>query len=415
LTALPGSDPLIQAFPDVTVGEAFIATALERSNGWEEFSALAIRIEFEADAAPAAGRLEHRRLSLGRVLAALCKPGKGTWGVLDPLHLACFLAGDNASGSLESAREIQQSLEANGGGRVTLGVARYPMIDFQRDQILDNAFKALDHAEFIGPGSRVAFDAVSLNISGDKRYDAGDIAGAVEEYRRGLLLDPDNVNIHNSLGVCYGVQGDLAKALEEFSAAMRLDGQEVMAVYNTGLTYTLRKEIDQGLLHLKKAAELDDSVFEVCLQLGRVCLDAGDTDGGRHYLEKARSMRPESSAVLFYLGECHNAADRQKEAVAAYQAAIKNDPGNAAALSALGRLYDRRGENREIALMFCEQSVKIAPDNPLFYFRLGRLYLKHGRLEEARAALKTAAELGHDVDSDPAAVQQAAAGESGSD
>jgi tetratricopeptide (TPR) repeat protein len=393
LVSLPGSDPLAQAFPDVRVGEAFIAEGDRLLTDWDSFGVLVMRIELNGEE----DQLEQHRLALARVLDSLCSVGAATWGLLDPLHLACFLPGTGRADYLEDARMIQMSLASDGGRRVTFGVASFPTIDYSREEILDNAFKALDHAELLGPGSRVAFDAVSLNISGDKLYEAGNVEGALAEYQKGLLLDPDNLNLHNSLGVCYGVQGDLDRALEEFSTAMRLDADEVMAVYNTGLTHSLRKETDKGLAHLKKAVQIDDGVFEVCLELGRVYLEAGDGEVGQRYLQKARELRPESPTALFYLGECHSAAGRQKEAVAAYQAAIKFDPNSAAALSALGWLYECRGENREIGLMFCEQSVQIAPDNPLYQYRLGRLYLNHGRRADAEAALKTAADLGYDV------------------
>ncbi len=400
LGALPAADPLAQAFPEVLVGEAFVSAALEALGGWEAFAALALHIEPAESPAADGDGLALARLALARVLAPACRGAHGLWGVLDPCHMGCFLPGDAAAGQVETASRVQESFAGEGCGTLTAGVAFYPMIDFEREEILANAFKALDHAEFFGPGSRVVFDAVSLNISGDKRYDAGDIDGAVREYGKGLLLDPDNVNIHNSLGVCYGVMGDFERALGEFAAATRLDEGEVMAVYNTGLIHSLRKETERGLAFLKKAEALDGSLFEVVLQLGRVTLEAGDAETARQYLEKARTLNPQSGAVAFCLGECCSALKRPKEAISAYQAAIKSDPYHAAALSALGWLYHQREENREIALLFCEQSVKIAPETPLFRFRLGRLYLGHGRIPEALAAFQAAAMLGHDVASD---------------
>jgi len=411
---LPDADPLIQAFPEVAIGDGFGAAVAEKAKQWDTFGALVIRIEQPADTDPGAIRIEDRRLALARVLARLCSTENGVWGVVDHRHLACVVEDGDETACLERARSIQQSLGSL-GDRIIGGAAVYPTGDFERDQVLGNAFKALAHAEFLGPGSLVAFDAVSLNISGDNHYDAGDIAGAVKEYRKGLLLDPQNVNIHNSLGVCYGVLGEFDKALAEFSEAMRIDESEVMAVYNTGLTYILRDEVERGMEYLKKAVQIDDGIFEICLQLGRVCLEAGDAEDGRGYLEKALAIRPDSAAAHFFLGECHNSANRNKEAETAYQSAIKNDPNHAAALSSLGWLYDRLGENRDIALIFCEQSVKIAPDVALYHYRLGRLYLKHGRLDAARAALKAAADLGHDVGAELDIIEQPAACRSASE
>ncbi len=92
----------------------------------------------------------------------------------------------------------------------------------------------MTHAAVVGPGSMVVLDAVSLNISGDQLYQAGNLQGAVEEYRKALQLDPSNVNVHNSLGVCYGMMERYDAAEAEFDAALLLKPDEVMALYQSG-------------------------------------------------------------------------------------------------------------------------------------------------------------------------------------
>ena len=85
------------------------------------------------------------------------------------------------------------------------------------------------------------------------------------------------------------------------------------------------------------------------------------------------------------------------EAVSAYKTAIRQNPNDADALSALGYLFDLQGENPEITTIFCQQSVDIAPENGLFRYRLGSLYLKRNLLKEALEQFQKADELGHDV------------------
>ncbi|MCJ7833132.1 MAG: hypothetical protein MUQ20_01945, partial [Deltaproteobacteria bacterium] len=52
----------------------------------------------------------------------------------------------------------------------SLALSDYPCPPFHKGDILDNTIKALDHLSFLKPGSFIAFDSVSLNISGDKLY-----------------------------------------------------------------------------------------------------------------------------------------------------------------------------------------------------------------------------------------------------
>jgi len=282
-------------------------------------------------------------------------------------------------------------------GSVTIGIAGYPTIDFPKNRILDNARKALDHAAFFGPGSVVCFDAVSLNISGDQYYQEDDIEGAVEEFQKALELDPVDVNVHNSLGVCYGVRGDYRKAAAAFETATRLDPSEPMSRHNQGLVYLMAEgDREKALDYFLKADAIGDEIFEVAFQIGKLYLELEKPEKGKGYLEKAAAIRPSSGIARRYLGDCYEVLGMTETAVSAYKSAVKQNPNDAEALSALGFLLDRIGENSEIVATFYNHSVEIAPENGLFRYRLGTLHLKEGDLEQALAAFRKARELGHD-------------------
>ena len=87
---------------------------------------------------------------------------------------------------------------------------------------------------------------------------------------------------------------------------------------------------------------------------------------------------------------------KNEEAFQAYRQAVKYSPNDAAALSALGLLYENKGENPEIGALFCEKSVEIAPHDGKFRHRLGKLYLKQNRLDDALNAFQAAIERGYD-------------------
>jgi len=277
-----------------------------------------------------------------------------------------------------------------------VGLASYPSVNFNKRQIIENARKALDHATFFGPGSTVAFDAVSLNISGDQLYQEGDISGAIKEFNTGLQLDPSNANIHNSLGVCYGVLSAFEKAIEKFEAAIWLDPKEIMAIYNLGVVNLLMDKKDKALELFLEAGGVGEDVFEVAFETGKLYLETGEPEKAKEFLEKAVSLRPESGIGFRYLGQCYAALNNTDEAVSAYKKAVKLNPNDANSLSALGYLFELQDENSEIATLFCQKSIEISPENGLFRHRLGRLYLKQNRFEEALKEFIEATKLGHD-------------------
>lgn len=387
-----------KAFPDILVGENLIRKAMIFFEYSEKFDAMIIKIDCLKHGDDAAFTDQEIDLWMGmaNIIDALCKYEDGIWGHLEAGRFGCFFPKKDSVSSLEFAKKINNRLTADKNETVSIGIASYPTLNFNKDQIIKNAEKALDHASFFGPGSTVVFDAVSLNISGDILYQDGNIEGAVKEFETALLLDPSNVNVHNSLGVCYGILGDYKKALEEFKQAVRLDPDEIMSLYNLGLVHMLTGDKDKALKCFLDAGEKDENIFEVALQTGKVYMEMGQLDIAKEFLEKAVKLQPEAGQVYRYLGECYTALNITDEAIAAYKKAIRQNPNDAESLSALGYLFDLLGENPEITTIFCQQSIDIVPENGLFRQRLGSLYLKRDRLEEALEQFQKAHDLGHD-------------------
>ena len=397
-TAFVGKDELSEVYPDMLTGKEFVDHALTRTDASSNFGVMVFRIdrpEGKTDEMESHSSKDFR-VDVAEAIDAICKETNGVWGRLESGIFGSFFPDESADTCLELAEKIRNQLEKQGNKTVSIGIATYPTISFSKAQIVDNACKALDHAAFFGADSMVAFDSISLNISGDKLYQNGDIDGAVEEYTMALLLDPSNVNVRNSLGVCYGVQGAFEKAKNEFETATQNDPGEVMAVYNSGIVNMLMGNKEAALQLFHEADSLDDDVFEVAFQIGRLYLEMENPEKGKKFLKRATLLKPESGIAFRFLGECFTAMDMIDEAVSAYKSAIRNNPNDADSLSALGYLFEVQGENPEIAKTFCKQSVEISPENGLFRHRLGRLYLKADRLDDAMEEFKMASHLGHD-------------------
>jgi tetratricopeptide (TPR) repeat protein len=401
---LVGAEPvriaLIEVFPDLLGGADFVEAALQQvGGGARPFCALVIRPDDPMDIgrqAPGVGVLAE----VARCLDEICRGAGGLWGVAESGLLAGLWPAASASEGLKAAGRLQERVRLDTGRTVTIGVAVHPTLDFLPQAAIENAHKAAEHAAFFGCDSRVAFDAVSLNISGDKCYERGDIHAAIHEFQQALRLDPQNANVHNSLGVCYGLLGEHARALEAFARALALEGGDYMAVYNTGLIHCLQGRREEALAHFRRASTLHGDVFEILFQTGKLQLELGDPQSACLALERAARLRPRSGSALRLLGDGYARLQLPQKAIRAYQRAVKANPADSLALSALGQLFDEKGENPEIALLFCKESVRLAPDNPTFRKRLGSLYFKLNRLEAALKEFEQAARLGQDCAED---------------
>jgi tetratricopeptide (TPR) repeat protein len=383
---------LMETFPNLLIREAFMADALKKLYAVGRFSALVVAID----------GIHHlidpndTMISLAKALDGLCEIHSGFWGLMDHDLLACFLPGENETDCRQKALMLQESLSKTRNETISIGIASYPTITYKKNQILDNAKKALDHASFFGPKSCVAFDSVSLNISGDKYYQHGDLDGAMEEFKLALKLDANNVNVHNSIGVCYGIKNQLDNALESFRTAIRLDPKDIMPVYNAGYVHFLKQEYADALEYFLNAGSIDGSVFELAIQTGRVHLALNQPGPAKKHLESATRLNPKSAPAFRLLGESCAIQDLLSDATTAYKTCLKLNPDDCAAQSALGYLYEMQEKNSDIALMFCKQAAENDPGNGLYLHRLGRLYLNRKQFNEALDAFQKATDAGFD-------------------
>ncbi|MDY6953832.1 MAG: tetratricopeptide repeat protein [Thermodesulfobacteriota bacterium] len=335
-------------------------------------------------------------MDLAGVIDSLRMPHPMEWGRLDDDRFACFCPDMDEEGATELARKIQDGLTCCGEQTVSIGIAIYPFWPFEKTAILDNAQKALDHAAFFGPGTITTFDAVSLNISADKLYQYGDIDGAIEEFKKALAVDPQNVNVLNSLGVCYGVQGKLDLAIEAFEGAIHLEPEDVMATFNLGLAHLRQGDQERALALFLDAHGIDGDNPEVCCQIGMCYRENGQAGAALEYLEKAAHNTRKGAHIFRLLADCYLEREMLHEATKAYEKAVKANPADAKSLSALGHLYGALGENMDIAIVLAKESTAIEPNNGLYRYRLGKLYLQNHDHQKAAEELKIAAKMGED-------------------
>ncbi len=329
-------------------------------------------------------------------IAKVCRTNAGTWAHIGHHRFACVFPDLDKAAVRQLAENLLPSFHGSGHYRITIGIATYPTINYTRSQIVENAEKALDHAGFLDPGTITPFDAISLNISGDRHYQAGDIPGAIDEFKKGLLLNPMDVNLHNSLGVCYGVLKDYDNALASFENAVWLAPDDIMGIYNKGYVLLTKEKRKEALACFFEANEKEPDVFEVVFHIGQTLMEMGDIEKARPFLETSCKVNNRSGPALKSLGNCLEQLSLTKKAIQAYKGVVKINPSDAKSLSTLGGLYVELGESLDVASVFCEQSVRLSPENGLYRYRLGCTYLSREMIDFALKEFEGAEALGHD-------------------
>lgn len=293
----------------------------------------------------------------------------------------------------------KQFAEHHASATVSVGIALYPCASLGKTAVASHCAKALLHAGFLGPGSVVVFDHVSCNVSGDRFFDDGDLHQAVRDYRLGLRLWPDDLNLLNSLGVALAEMSRHRQAIACFDRVLSADSGNPMALVNLGNSYSLLDDHAAALTCLEKAMGLyegrrdEESLAEfadLLLRLARLYCLARRHDKALETVSRFRQVSPgrEEFSVCRLLGEACMALGRDQEAMRALQQALCFHPHDAESLGMLGELYLRAGQGDDIALSLCQQAVEKDPANVSLGCRLARVLLHMGLVGRAEEIIR---------------------------
>lgn len=331
-----------------------------------------------------------------RVVPQFVDQGKIVWSRDD---VFVYLDGTGPTEAIQWAKGvISRVFDIDRNNLISAGVSSYPYRDFKKSELVFSCKKALLHAAFFGKRGAALFDAVSLNISGDVYFGDGDLAKAVKEYKRGLVCDPQNVNLHNSLGVALAMMRKLKAALVCFDNALAIDTKNFMALYNLGLGEQTRNRPAAALSYLERALKCyqpeedgEEVVRDLRLQLGILSCELGHYQASISYLTSwlQENQNAESEGrVQYYLGAAYHGLHNNKKAMESLQRALRFDEMDDRALHLLARIYLVEGEGNDIALSLCRKSVELEPSKVHYRLALAEILLRCGAQNEARQYLQ---------------------------
>jgi Flp pilus assembly protein TadD len=180
-------------------------------------------------------------------------------------------------------------------------------------------------------------DAYSFLRAGMANERTGNYPGALKLYRRGLALEPANVELLNAMGFALFQQGQSREAVVELEKAVAIDPKHWKSHNNLALA-----SIDLGELELAEAHYRESLAIEprpaIYNDLGVVQERLGLPEDAAASYRKALELDPKSSAAHTNLGASLARSGNVGEAEKHFRAALEADPENAAAQKGLAEL-----------------------------------------------------------------------------
>lgn len=278
---------------------------------------------------------------------------------------------------------------------VLIGYVTWPFVSLSKTAMVDCCLKAVLHASLLENDNKARFDHLSYNVSGDVYFDAGDYRTAASEYKRGLKLQPEDVNLLNSLGVTLVELGRYREAFAMFQEVLSGESGNQMALTNAGYTaqelgfpQKAMSYLEQGVA--RSYATGGKPTAELVMRLGRIYNSLGLYAKTIEILEKAKELLNGEGdfARLRLLGEAYMQEGKADEAIQVLQKALRFHPHDGESLAMLGYLYATQGEGLKLGLDLCSRSVRDNEENVFCWNQLARLMYALKRFDEAEKACR---------------------------
>ena len=197
-------------------------------------------------------------------------------------------------------------------------------------------------AEAIAKIKEQFLDAYSFLRAGMANERTGNYPAAVKAYERGLAVEPQNVELLNSLGFALFQQGKSKEAVVALEKAVAVDPKHWKSHNNLALA-----AIDIGELEVAEAHFRDSLAIKpqpaIYNDLGFVLERQGLPDEATRAYRKAIELDPGSATAHYNLGASLARSGQFAEAESQLRRAIKLDPKNATAHQALAQVLESLG------------------------------------------------------------------------
>jgi serine/threonine-protein kinase len=267
-------------------------------------------------------------------------------------------------------------------------------------QLTNDAKWAVPAAAACERGLRNDPENFELHVTlGQLRRQTGRPADAIAELKRALTQQPNSADAMAELAAAYAASGDLVTAEKTYKNAIKLQPNYWSSYSKLGGFYHVHGRFEEAARQFEKVIQLaPDNVR------GRINLAAMYQEMGRYseaipiYLASLK-VQPTTQAYS-NLGSCYYYLGRYSDAAAYFSKAIAINQNNYRYWANLGDAYrwtpgfePKANDAYDRAIDLARTQLDLNPRDAYAHSRLAECLAKRGRLREARAEIKIAVDI----------------------
>jgi tetratricopeptide (TPR) repeat protein len=179
-------------------------------------------------------------------------------------------------------------------------------------------------------------NADALHVLALVRFRQGKVGESIGFLEQALERRPDDPEFLTNLGNLAKATGDRDAARDWYEKAIKADPESLASYYNLGLLFTEESEFDHAIDVYKRALAINDEWMQLHLNVAIALRAKGDRQAA---IENCRSVLKEHPDFLegnILLGNLYFEEDSPRQALVAYEEAVRIDPENVIALNGVG-------------------------------------------------------------------------------
>ncbi len=221
-----------------------------------------------------------------------------------------------------------------------------------------------------------------------------DLGNGQRYLERVVKINPSTTEAHALLAAIYGNQRNYSAALAAFNKVIELDPGRAEAHFGQGNVYFRMQRWNEAIAALEKAISLKIPNKEAYFTIGNAYEELRDFGRAAEAYEKYLNEKPETTWVGYLrLGLCRKELGQFDLAVAALEAAVKEQPQDVKANYSLAEAYHRAGQLEKAEATYANLAALNPQDAMTYYSAVVRMYDEANRFENAIGAAKKVIEL----------------------
>jgi tetratricopeptide (TPR) repeat protein len=240
-----------------------------------------------------------------------------------------------------------------------------------------------------GVGRAQSNEAERIYARAAQLYQAGDVEGAIREYRTFLLMYPKVMEARSNLGAAYARLGRYEEAVEQYKQALALDPRNLQVRFNLGLAYY------KAALYAEAAAEferLGGAANKNALLLLADCrLQMGETAKVIELLAPVAAAEPNDLTAAYILGTAYIQEKQTEKGQVLIDRILRNGDSAEARLlmgSAQLMIHDYPGAAKAF-----ERAIALNAKLPTAHSLYGQALLSGGDRDAAMKAFQAELEI----------------------